>query len=124
MTVLFWSQQAAQTSPSPEQHLNLSTPPPFPDRLRLSWLTHNQRYLVGCLHFCTDSIHSCPLLEAPCLLLLCSVGLPLKREIRKQCMEECVDGIEYKNYEKRKMRDDHVVLVVNTQTRLTRLLAC
>lgn len=37
----------------------------------------SQNYLIGCVHLGTDGIHSCPLLQTPGFLLLCSVGLPL-----------------------------------------------
>ena len=50
-------------------------------------------YLIGCIHLSTDSVHSCPLLQAPSFLLLCSVGLPLdtgnKEDMRRGI---CPDG--------------------------------
>lgn len=51
----------------------LTSPPCTPLCSRMC----NPYYLIGCVHLGTDCIHSCPLLQTPGFLLLCSVGLPL-----------------------------------------------
>lgn len=49
----------------------------LPHKPPLCSLMCNPYYLIGCVHLGTDRIHSCPLLQTPGFLLLCSVGLPL-----------------------------------------------
>lgn len=41
---------------------------------------HLSKYLIGCIHLCTHSVHRCPLLQTPGFLLLRFVGFPLKKQ--------------------------------------------